>query len=143
MLLNIATTITKIIPFVSHKATTSNADATLTQQLNRKGLLVGLAMEHDTIKMYLTGKLDGANAPIFKELLKNFIQNGYTSFVFDLANLKTLDSAGVAALVRANVMVQEFNGEASVINPTQAVFQKLISVNFHHLVTIEEFSLVA
>ena len=142
MLFNITATVTKLNVFNSKTQTApATSQALLTQQLNHKGMMIGLAMEQDTVKMYLNGKLDAATAPIFKALLKTFIEKGFTSFVFDLSNVEVLDSAGVAALVRANVMMHEVGGEATVINPTKSIFNKLISINFHHLVTIESFAL--
>ncbi len=144
MLFNITATVTKLNVFNNKTQTaTVTSQTLLTQQLNRKGLMIGLAMEQNTVKMYLNGKLDAATAPIFKALLKTFTEKGFTSFVFDLSNVKVLDSAGIAALVRANVMMQEFSGQATVINPTKSIFNKLIAINFHHLVTIESFALAA
>jgi anti-anti-sigma factor len=113
----------------------------LESRLARKGLMLGLSMEQDTVKMYLVGKLNAGTSPIFKELLKNFLGHQYKSFVFDLSGLETLDGSGVATMVWAHNQMLEFGGRVSVTNPNNSICSKLLAVNFHHLVDIENFSL--
>jgi anti-anti-sigma factor len=113
------------------------------QQLAHKGLMLGVGMEQDTVQLHLVGKLTAANSLLFKTLVKTFIANGYTSFVFDLSSLKHLDSAGVAALVNVRNAALEVNGEISVTNPDSELYRKLVAINFHHLIQIENYSFAA
>ncbi len=115
----------------------------LMQQLANKGLMLGVGMEEDTVRLHLVGKLTTANSLLFKSLVKTFIANGYTSFVFDLSDLKNLDSAGVAALVNVRNAALEAGGYVSVTNPDSALYRKLVAINFHHLVQIENYSFAA
>jgi anti-anti-sigma factor len=115
----------------------------LKNRLARKGLMLALSMEQDTVKMYLVGKLNAGTSPIFKELLKSFLGHQYKSFVFDLSGLDTLDGSGVATLVWAHNQMLECGGRASVTNPNKPICSKLLAVNFHHLVDIENFSLAS
>ncbi len=109
-------------------------------RLARKGLLIGLSMERNTSVIYLVGKLNTANSPIFKELIKTFISNHYNSFVFDLSGLTGLDSAGVATLVWARNKALEAGGFARVTNPSVELYNRLIAINFQYLVEIENFN---
>src|SRR5690242_6438037 len=95
----------------------TSREVSLESRLARKGLMIGLSMEHGAIKVYLVGKLNGATGPLLKELLKTFLNNSYKSFVFDLSGLETLDSTGVATLVWARNLALEAGGYASVTNP--------------------------
>lgn len=112
----------------------------LEARLARKGLMIGLSMQQNTVVIHLVGKLNNAGSPIFKELLKTFLSNGYSSFVFDLSGLESLDGAGVAALVWTRNQMLEKGGRASVTNPTKEICSKLLALNFQHLVEIESIN---
>jgi anti-anti-sigma factor len=112
----------------------------LESRLARKGLMIGLSIQRDTVSMHLVGKLTAASSLTFKELMKTFVGNGHTSFVFDLSGLENLDSSGVAALIWARNLMLENSGRLSVTNPSRAICHKLLAINFHHVVEIESIS---
>jgi len=111
----------------------------LESRLARKGLMIGLSMEHNTVKLHLIGKLHAAGSSIFKDLLKTIVSNGYTSIVLDLTALESIDGAGVAALVWLRNQMLEKGDRMTVTNPTPAMYSKLLAINFHFLVEIESF----
>jgi anti-anti-sigma factor len=111
------------------------------RRLARQGLMIAISMRGNTVKLYLVGKLKASSSALFKEFLHSFLNQGYTSFVFDLSGLNTLDAAGVAVLVWAGNQAKSAGGRGSVINPTIPLYRQLVSVNFHHLVPIENFVL--
>lgn len=118
-----------------------NPSQELMRRLARQGLMLGLSMERNTVKLHLVGKFKANGSAVFKELLNTFLSQGYTSFVFDLSSLHTLDGAGVAALVWARNQAEAAGGRATVTNPNAPLYRRLVSVNFHHLVPIENFVL--
>ncbi len=113
----------------------------LSRRLAQKGLMMGVMMEDNTVTLHLIGSLNAKHCITFKELVKDFLNCGCNRFVFDLSNVKDLDSAGVAVLVWANNQTLASGGWVTVTAPGPALYSKLVSVNFHHLVTIENFVL--
>jgi len=136
---NATITLSKNNLFNSNSATQTSTRSELERKMARKQLMMALTMDSNTLNVQLVGKLNAASAPLFKEFVKSVIASN-TTVRFDLAQLETLDGAGVAALVWANL---QMGGSVSVANPSQSLFKKLIALNFQHLVQIENFSLAA
>ena len=130
-----------VITFPKNLFVSNSRPKSLERQLVRKHLTIGLEMNGDDLVIYLLGKLDATNAPLFKNFVKTLTENHNTGEVaFDLAGIKSLDGAGVAALVWAN---NYLSGRVSVVNPSHNLYQKLVALNFQYLVKIDTFSLVA
>jgi len=121
----------------------NNQPSEVERKMSQTGLMVGLSIEEQTVNIRLVGKLIARNAAHFKLFVKTLIEQGYSSCLFDLANLTELDGAGVAALVWANNQMHQIGGCANVTLPNPALYHKLLSLNFQYLVNIETVTLDA
>jgi len=59
----------------------------------------------------LSGALDEKRAPEFEKLIKDHVDGGSNCFVLDMTNLETVDSRGMAAVVRSQSLVRRSGGE--------------------------------
>lgn len=108
------------------KPTNSASPIKLSPRPARQDLMIGLAVEGDRVKMQLMGKLNKATMPVFTEFFQTCADDGYISFLFDLADLTTIDQAGVEALVEANNQLHELGGQATISNPDHELHQQLL-----------------
>src|SRR6478672_6366190 len=101
---------------VSHNRKTSTkpipptSQAKLLSRPARQDLMIGLAVEGDRVKMQLMGKLNKTTLAVFTEFFQTCADDGYISFLFDLADLAAIDQVGIAALAEANNQLQELGG---------------------------------
>ena len=58
-----------------------------------------------------SGRLDAAQAPIFRRTVLDLVSNGETSILVDLQNVNFVDSSGLGALVAALKRTREVGGK--------------------------------
>ena len=65
----------------------------------------------------LRGRLDAFEAPALRKRCDEYLVDGYTHFVFDLAEVAMLDSAGLAVLVSVLRRARLANGDVRLVWP--------------------------
>jgi anti-anti-sigma factor len=99
--------------------------------------MFGISIEGEKVKLSLVGKFRADSVPAFKEFFETLLENGYNSVCFDLVGLRSLDGAGVAALVWANNQLREIGGQTSIINPSTTIYRRLLDIKLQYFIQIE------
>jgi len=120
-------------------ATAKASEYVLETQLARRGLLIGLSIKQDTLQLALVGNLNQNSSSLFKEFIAVSLGRGYDKLDFDLAGLKNLDGAGLAALVWVRNQLQEQHGQLTLSNLSRELRTKLLAVNFQYLVSLADY----
>ncbi|PWJ43904.1 STAS domain-containing protein [Sediminitomix flava] len=73
-------------------------------------------------------KLDSLKAPLLKSEIITLFQSGTENLILDLENVKYVDSSGLSAILVANRMTGDVNGEFVICNISDHVM-KLIKIS--------------
>jgi len=68
----------------------------------------------------LSGRLDALEAGPLRELLSSFLDSGKHNLIVDLADVEFVDSAGLAALVKAMKDARLAGGDVRLVSPGAA-----------------------
>ncbi|MEI6044634.1 MAG: STAS domain-containing protein [Chloroflexota bacterium] len=121
----------------STSLTTSESTTPAENRLAHKDLMLGLSIKQKVVTIYLVGKLNAATSPLFKEMLKSFLDSPYKSFVFDLSSVDNLGTAGAVTLLQIYNQILEVGGCASIIRPNQSICPKPLVTNVEKMVALE------
>jgi anti-sigma B factor antagonist len=73
----------------------------------------------DVVILDFEGRLTlGEPTFILRELLREFLQNGYSKFIFNLGNLSYIDSSGLGALIESFTRIRNRQGDIKLLNLT-------------------------
>lgn len=67
----------------------------------------------------VTGEVDVATAPTFRERLVSLVSSGHTRLIIDLTPTEFLDSTGLGVLVGALKRIREADGELALVVPQE------------------------
>lgn len=76
----------------------------------------------------LRGRLDAFEAPALRKRCDEFLADGYTHFVFDLAEVAMLDSAGLAVLVSVLKRTRLVNGDVRLVWPRADAASRILKL---------------
>lgn len=76
----------------------------------------------------LRGRLDAFEAPALRKWCDEYLTNGYTHFVFDLAEVAMLDSAGLAVLVSVLRRTRLTNGDVRLVWPQADAASRILKL---------------
>ena len=71
-----------------------------------------------TATVTLSGRLDALSAPELRARLSELLDDGVHQLMVDLAEVDFVDSAGLAALVRAMKTAREHHGDVELVRPS-------------------------
>lgn len=111
-------------------------------RLARRGLMVGLEIQGEYLKLTLVGTLNRKSGRLFKEFVSNALALGYNQLVLDLAMLHSLDGVGMATLVWVHNQVIEQQGHLVIGNLSRQVRTALLAVNLQYMVSLADYEYV-
>ena len=76
----------------------------------------------------LGGRLDAFEAPILRKYCDEYLADGFTQFVFDLSEVTTLDSAGLAVLVNVLKRTRLKNGDVRLVWPQAEAASRILKL---------------
>jgi anti-sigma B factor antagonist len=76
----------------------------------------------------LRGRLDAFEAPSLRKRCEEYLADGYTHFVFDLAHVTMLDSAGLAVLVSVLRRTRLANGDVRLVWPQADAASRILKL---------------
>ncbi len=79
----------------------------------------GTQVKESSAVAVLVGRFDAVEAPLVREELSRIIDAGTRTVVVDLSAVSFIDSAGLAALVRARRDTQRSGGDIILISPSE------------------------
>lgn len=79
----------------------------------------GTQVQGSSAVAVLVGRFDAVEAPLVREELSRIIDAGIRTVVVDLSAVSFIDSAGLAALVRARRDTQRSGGDIILISPSE------------------------
>ena len=74
-------------------------------------------------ELHLTGDLDVAAAPRFRQVLGDLMGAGVREVTVDLEDTDFVDSSGLGALLWAEHRLHAIGGELSIVNPAEQVLR--------------------
>ena len=89
-------------------------------------------------RLEIQGNVIGQDALVLKTMLEEHIQalekQGVTPMlVFDMANAKTIDSAGLGVLITTSTQIRQMGGRTVLLNVNRSVRRMLIRTNLTSL----------
>jgi anti-anti-sigma factor len=84
----------------------------------------------------VNGRVDGFSAPQLDEALQSAIKGKHYQIVVDLQDTEFLSSAGMRALLKARVEVQDRKGDLRLANPSNFILDALKLVGLDKLFKI-------
>lgn len=97
-----------------------------------------LTKNDDVIKIKISDKLAFDDHDSFRDLLSQISASGSKKCVMDLAELNTIDSAGLGMLMIAHETSEKENWEFVISQPQGMVRRMLEITEFNKLMTVEE-----
>ena len=73
-----------------------------------------------TYRLVIGGRIDALAAPELRTQMSDLLTGGTSQLVVDLADVTFIDSAGLAALVRAMKQARETGGDVELVRPRLA-----------------------
>jgi len=105
----------------------------------RAPLVVAVARADDEVVMSLTGELDPHTAPVLREAIDELGPDiGATSLVFDLRNLRFIDSSGLRVVISAHRLMDERGGRLILRSPSATALRILSVTGLADQITIED-----
>ena len=89
-------------------------------------------------RLEIQGNVIGQDALVLKTMLEDHIQalekQGVTpTLVFDMANVKTIDSAGLGVFITTSTQIRQIGGRTALLNVNRSVRRMLIRTNLMSL----------
>ena len=63
--------------------------------------------------------------PLIRKSVNELLADKFTQITFDFVNVELLDSAGIGMLIAAHELLKKHNGQLSIINISNDIFQML------------------
>lgn len=84
------------------------------------------------------GKVIGQDALILKTVLEEHIQeletqDGTPTLIFDMANVQSMDSAGLGVLITTSTQVRQSGGRTALVNVNKGIRRMIIRTNLSSL----------
>ena len=80
------------------------------------------------VTITLTGRFDAFEAPALRKKCDDYLANDFTHFVFDLADVSMLDSAGLAVLVSVLKRSRLKNGDVRLVWPKADAASRILKL---------------
>jgi anti-sigma B factor antagonist len=80
------------------------------------------------VTITLCGRFDAFEAPALRKKCDDYIANDFTHFVFDLADISMLDSAGLAVLVSVLKRSRSKNGDVRLVWPKADAASRILKL---------------
>ncbi len=80
------------------------------------------------VSIALSGRLDAFEAPALRKTCDEFIEQGVSHLVFDLAAVSMIDSAGLAVLISALKRTRQAGGDVRLIWPREEVAARILKL---------------
>ena len=84
-----------------------------------------MSHEHDIVLLPLSGDLCVRTAPVLRDALDGFLQEGRKRIVINMADVNYVDSAGMSVLIATMRRMREQGGLLSLVNVTPDVLRTL------------------
>ena len=86
----------------------------------------------------IQGKVIGQDALILKTMLEEHIQgletqDGTPTLIFDMADVQSMDSAGLGVLITTSTQVRQSGGRTALINVNRSIRRMIIRTNLGSL----------
>jgi anti-anti-sigma factor len=94
--------------------------------------------EEDRVRFVLNGELVAGGMDKLRETLKKYIDCGVKSVVFDMAQVSTLDSAGVGFLAAAHNSLTKVNGTIKATQLSEEMYNFFVSLRLNTHFNIEQ-----
>lgn len=75
---------------------------------------VRVTPEQDRIRVYVTGELDLATAPLLEQPLTNALEAGFDKLVLDLTDLTFIDSSGLRLVIQTHRKAADIDASLTV-----------------------------
>lgn len=112
-------------------------------RLAQQGLMFGLEMQGNTLKLRLVGNLTKKQSAYFKAWFNTLLEQDCGEVEFDFSNLQKCDAAGVATLAWVQSKLGEHNGHLTLSHLSAELRSTLFAINFQYLVNFADYSLAA
>ena len=86
----------------------------------------------------IQGKVVGQDALILKTMLEEHIQgletqDGTSTLIFDMADVQSMDSAGLGVLITTSTQVRQNGGRTALVNVNRSIRRMIIRTNLGSL----------
>ena len=86
----------------------------------------------------IRGKVIGQDALVLKTMLEEHIQtletqDGTPTLIFNLANVESMDSAGLGVLITSSTQIRQNGGRTALVNVNKGIKRMLIRTNLTSL----------
>lgn len=86
----------------------------------------------------IQGRVVGQDALILKTMLEEHIQeletqDGTPTFIFDMADVQSMDSAGLGVLITTSTQVRQNGGRTALVNVNRSIRRMIIRTNLGSL----------
>ena len=80
------------------------------------------------VTLHLRGRVDAFEAPALRKQCDEYLANDFSHFVFDLAEVSMLDSAGLAVLVSVLKRSRLNNGDVRIVWPRAEAASRILKL---------------
>ena len=86
----------------------------------------------------IQGKIIGQDESVLKTVLEEHIQgletqNGTPTLIFDMADVQSMDSAGLGVLITTSTQVRQSGGRTALVNVNRGIRRMIIRTNLNSL----------
>ncbi|MYC74456.1 STAS domain-containing protein [Candidatus Poribacteria bacterium] len=102
-----------------------------------KLMQINIQTKHFTL-LEIQGKVIGQDALILKTMLEEHIQgletqDGTPTLIFDMADVQSMDSAGLGVLITASTQIRQNGGRTLLVNVNRGIKRMMIRTNLTSL----------